>query len=96
MKLLKLASILTLLFVLSCESIESKKEIEEDAITLFSLVPPKITGIDFTNTIKNTEDYNIFKYRNFYNGGGVSIGDINNDSLPDVYMTSNFGENNCI
>lgn len=36
---------------------------------------------------------NIFKYRNFYNGGGVGIGDINNDGLPDVFFTANMGNN---
>jgi len=58
---------------------------------LFSL--ENDTGINFTNRIENTKDFNIFTYRNFYNGGGVGIGDINNDSLPDVFMTSNMGEN---
>ena len=51
------------------------------------------TGIDFINLINNTKEFNIFNYRNFYNGGGVGIGDINNDGLPDVYLTSNLGEN---
>lgn len=51
------------------------------------------SGIDFENKVTNSEDFNIFNYRNFYNGGGVGIGDINNDGLPDVYMTSNMGEN---
>ncbi len=51
------------------------------------------TGIDFINKVENTKDFNIFVYRNFYNGGGVAIGDINNDSLPDVVMTSNMGAN---
>ncbi len=53
----------------------------------------KNTGIDFVNEVYNTEDFNIFKYRNFYNGGGVGFGDINNDGLIDVYMTANMGAN---
>ncbi|HEY5688139.1 MAG TPA: VCBS repeat-containing protein [Yeosuana sp.] len=60
---------------------------------LFTLTDPEQTGIDFTNTVINQKDYNIFKYRNFYNGGGVAIGDINNDGLPDIYLTANMGEN---
>ncbi len=51
------------------------------------------TGISFVNKVENTKDFNIFSYRNFYNGGGVAIGDINNDGLPDVFMTSNMGSN---
>ncbi len=61
--------------------------------TLFELMSPKQTGIDFVNTVANTPDFNIFSYRNFYNGGGVSLGDIDQDGLVDVYMTSNMGEN---
>lgn len=51
------------------------------------------TGIDFSNEVKDTPDFNIFTYRNFYNGGGVAIGDINNDGLSDVFLTSNSGPN---
>ncbi|MDG3583987.1 VCBS repeat-containing protein [Galbibacter pacificus] len=61
--------------------------------TLFSLVPHEESGIDFINEIENQKNFNIFKYRNFYNGGGVAIGDINNDSLPDIYLTANMGKN---
>ena len=59
--------------------------------TLFTL--EENTGIHFLNNVENTKDFNIFTYRNFYNGGGVAIGDINNDSLPDVFMASNMGAN---
>ncbi len=51
------------------------------------------TGIAFTNAVHNTKDFNIFSYRNFYNGGGTAIGDINNDGLPDVLFTANMGSN---
>ena len=61
--------------------------------TLFSKVDASQTGINFINEVKNGADMNIFKYRNFYNGGGVAIGDINNDGLSDVYFTSNLGGN---
>jgi hypothetical protein len=63
----------------------------EEKATLFTL--KRNTGINFFNKVENTKDFNIFTYRNFYNGGGVAIGDINNDGLPDVFMTSNMGAN---
>ncbi len=59
--------------------------------TLFEL--KESTGIDFFNRVKYTKDFNIFTYRNFYNGGGVAIGDINNDGLADVFFTANMGSN---
>lgn len=51
------------------------------------------TGIEFSNDIHDTKDFNIFSYRNFYNGGGVAIGDINNDGLADVFFTANMKSN---
>lgn len=64
-----------------------------DQNLLFEQLSAEDTGIDFQNTVKNTEDFNIFSYRNFYNGGGVATGDINNDGLPDVLFTANMGSN---
>ena len=63
------------------------------ADTLFESISPEACGIRFVNKVDNTEDFNIFSYRNFYNGGGVAIGDVNNDGLADVYLTSNMGDN---
>lgn len=53
----------------------------------------KETGIDFTNTVTDTKELNIINYRNFYNGGGAAIGDINNDGLADVFFTANQASN---
>jgi hypothetical protein len=60
---------------------------------LFKLLPASETGIHFNNRVRDTKESNIFKYRNFYNGGGVAIGDINHDGLPDIFFTSNQHEN---
>jgi len=51
------------------------------------------TGINFSNIVTDSKDFNIFTFRNFYNGGGVAIGDINNDGLADIFFTANMGSN---
>lgn len=79
---------LLLLFFTNCS-----KENSENKDALFTKLEASQTGINFLNEVKNGANMNIFKYRNFYNGGGVAIGDINNDGLSDVYFTSNLGTN---
>lgn len=61
--------------------------------TQFKLLTSQETGISFLNEVKNSSTFNIFNYRNFYNGGGVALGDINNDGLLDIYFTANMGSN---
>jgi hypothetical protein len=78
-------------FLLLIANLFSCNEKKEQKQTLFTL--QENSGINFINEVKNTKEFNIFSYRNFYNGGGVAIGDINNDSLPDVFMTANMGAN---
>ena len=56
--------------------------------TLFTLLDAGETGIQFSNNLSYTEAFNPYTFRNFYNGGGVAIGDINNDGLPDVFFCS--------
>jgi len=60
---------------------------------LFTQLSEEETGIDFQNHLDIKGEFNIYKYRNFYNGGGVGIGDINNDGLMDLYLTSNMDKN---
>jgi hypothetical protein len=56
---------------------------------LFTLIPRNESRIDFANNLTYTEDFNPYTFRNFFNGGGVAIGDINNDGLPDLFFCSN-------
>lgn len=60
---------------------------------LFELKTPEETQINFENTLSFSNEFNVYTYRNFYNGGGVSIGDINNDGWSDIYLTSNQNQN---
>jgi hypothetical protein len=64
---------------------------QEKPKTLFQKIDD--SGINFTNAISNSKDFNIFSYRNFYNGAGVATGDINNDGLTDIFFTANMGAN---
>lgn len=60
---------------------------------LFERVTPKQSGVAFKNVITESQQFNALTYENIYNGGGVAIGDINNDGLDDIYLVSNSREN---
>lgn len=72
---------LLIILVYSCKKEDDSKQ--------FTLLFSKTTGIDFKNRIQETEEFNVLTYGYLYNGGGVSIGDLDNDSLPDIYFTGN-------
>ncbi len=82
--LLLLSAIAVLQLLNSCNS--KKRE-----SALFEQV--KNSGISFINHVQDNDTINILNYRNFYNGGGVAAGDINNDGLPDIFFTANQGSN---
>ena len=78
------------IFILSC----SKQKVKTVAnnfndISPFNNVDAQLSGIHFSNDLIDTGDLNIIEYLYYYNGGGVSLGDINNDGLDDVYLTAN-------
>lgn len=70
---------------------QSKQQTPSDP--LFQKLSPDETHVNFINTVTDDKDFNVFNYRNFYNGGGVAIGDVNNDGLSDVLMIANMGDN---
>ena len=84
-KLLLLAASFLILF--SC------KKREQEDFTLFKLVDSNSSGINFRNDLNYTEKVNPYTFRNFYNGAGVALGDINNDGLVDIFLASNQGSN---
>lgn len=51
------------------------------------------SGVTFANKLDETEYWNIIAYLYFYNGGGLAVGDVNNDGLPDLFFTANTGPN---
>ena len=73
-----------LIFLFSCKQ-------ENKLFTELSLAD---THINFSNKLENKKLFNILYYLYYYNGGGVSTGDINKDGLPDIYFTANSKGNN--
>ncbi len=79
----------SVLFISSCSKHAGNK--------LFTLLPASKTHADFANNLDYETQlktkFNVYTFRNFYNGAGVAIGDINNDGLMDIFMNSNMGTN---
>ena len=74
---------LLFLFIFSCSNKETPTN------KLFTLVDTQTTNIHFKNNVKENLYFNFLNYSYIYNGGGIAVGDINNDGLEDLYFTSN-------
>ena len=83
------ATCCTLFSVSSCHSPASQPP--QDA--LFEVLDNQQTGLDFSNKLTPTQQFNVFKYMYYYNGGGVGAGDFNNDGKIDLFFAANQGEN---
>lgn len=88
-RIFKLTLLILFLFILNSCKEKTLKTPDKKIEPLFTKMSSTSTGVTFNNTIR--EDLNNFfvVYNYAYNGGGVAIGDINNDSLPDIYFTGN-------
>ena len=80
----------TLLIILLCSSLQNSFA---QSVKLFQPVPPQKSGVTFKNTITENKQANALTHENLYNGGGVAVGDINNDGLEDIFFISNMGYN---
>lgn len=65
----------------------------DPTLPMFSELNADATGLEFRNIIPENERMNSWTYEYYYNGGGVAIGDVNNDGLPDIYLTGNVTPN---
>jgi hypothetical protein len=83
MKKHQILIILVFILLFSCKQESQKLK------PLFQLLSPEESGINFRNDLSYTEEVNPYTFRNFYNGGGVALGDINNDGLLDIFFAGN-------
>src|SRR5689334_655642 len=80
-------AVLSLIFLFSCKNKEEKASSDSP---VFKKISSSQSGITFVNNVEENWQKNYFdKFAYVYNGGGVAIGDINNDGLQDIYFTGN-------
>lgn len=90
---MKTVAILVLTGMLFLHSCQEKNDDQPDAV--FEMMDIASTGIDFENTLRYSEEFNVYIYKGFYNGSGVGLGDLNNDGLLDIVFSGNQVDNQC-
>jgi hypothetical protein len=73
----------------SCSKDSKNEQVRSGTNTLFAEITPTNSNISFANNVKDSHQFNFLVYPYIYNGGGVAVGDLNNDGLDDIYFTSN-------
>lgn len=86
MQQIKFSAVCFLLFITCCLSVSAQQK-------LFNLLDSTQTGIGFSNHLTESEELNVLAFEYFFNGGGVAVGDINNDGLLDIFFTANMQPN---
>ncbi|MDP5172428.1 MAG: VCBS repeat-containing protein, partial [Bacteroidia bacterium] len=81
---------LSVFLLIGCQD---NQPISQDSDLLFHRISAEQSGISFRNDLFYTEEFNPYTYRNFYNGGGVGVGDVNKDGLIDLYFCGNLADN---
>ena len=76
-------SIFALIFLVICCGTPAEKD------TLFQLLPSSETGVKFNNRLTESDSFNVLTFEYIYNGGGVGVGDVNNDGLSDIFFAGN-------
>jgi hypothetical protein len=87
--MIKKLSFITLLVLIGCSINNTEESSEKLDKNQFQEVKANLSGVSFSNDLTPKGDLNIIEYLYYYNGGGVALGDINNDGLDDIYLTAN-------
>ncbi|MDC8000169.1 VCBS repeat-containing protein [Aequorivita todarodis] len=91
-----IVSLIFSMFLFSCSQPSKKEnatEYTDSATTLYSKITSETSQLNFKNVIKEDVDFNFLNYTYIYVGGGVAVGDIDNDGLQDLYFVSSMGPN---
>jgi len=88
---IKKYSLYLILFIVTCNFIACNNK--PTAPALFDVLDENKTGLSFANKLTPTADFNVFDYMYYYNGGGIGVGDFNNDGLIDVFFAANQSNN---
>jgi len=90
-----LGGLLLVLISFSCKESNQKNKDEDSTASrpkLFTAIPSNKSGVHFVNSLEETLESNYYQYNYTYIGGGVAVGDLNEDGYDDIYFTSNSSE----